>query len=127
MNAKHDSKANKKPALSIKAADKIWRDFRKQPAQITGEQVDRMEKKAQEETGLARRIALQSLTQSGKELSEAMRDRETAVAFADAIRVIESYERRLKAMAELMHTASIRLGIAMSARRDMQQIMRAAQ
>jgi hypothetical protein len=126
------AKQKRNSGLSNKAADKIWQDFMRQPAQITPEQCDAMEQGFQHrivETGVARRMALASLARSGRELAEAIgrkAPREAAEAFAEAAAHIEDATDFYKAVTESMETAALRIKIALADRPDMSELLAAA-
>src|SRR5438105_2382848 len=95
---------------------KLYRDFLKQPAQLTQEQaedIDRMTLDPRSGYSVARRIALASLTRSGAQLAEAMDDAESAAAMADAAVKIDQDVERLKSLTEMMTTASVRIHLAL--------------
>ena len=115
------SKKNRDDAF----AKKLLRDFDAQPAQITNEQLDKIEA---DFLGLSkrrsRRSALLSLTMSGMELTKTVTgDREDALAWAVASTCIHEYASRLREFADLMERASTRIGVALCSREDMRELV----
>lgn len=104
----------------------LWDKFIVSPAQITRDQMETMEQRAQDtedSRGVARRLALAILAQSAKDLVAGVQERSTAVAFADTARVIDSCVADMKALTELLESASLRCTVALCAREDMQEIL----
>jgi hypothetical protein len=108
--------------------EKLFKDFDAQPAQISAEQLDEMESTfTGNPSGLFRRTALASLARSGAELIEGVtRDRETALEFVRVQDGISDYAKRLRSFADIMDSASVRIGIALCSREDMQTLMEEA-
>jgi hypothetical protein len=107
-------------------ADKLFENFESQPPQITPEQRDELESKfAGNPDGFWRRLALASLTQSGVELIRIMTndDRDLALEYMRAQSAISEYATRLRSFADMMESASVRIGIALCSRDDMQTLM----
>lgn len=111
--------------VSDAAVDRMWRKFARSPAQLTGEQVERIERAVQTD-GVARRIALAALSFSGAELIEKFgreADRDSAAANAAGVAWIEGYMERLKSLLGLMETASLRGKLAMMEREDYNELL----
>ncbi|HEX3915525.1 MAG TPA: S24 family peptidase [Steroidobacteraceae bacterium] len=105
-------------------AKKLLSDFDAQPAQITNEQLDAIEA---DFLGLgkrrSRRAALAAQAMSGIELTKAVTgDRETALAFTVAEISITEYASHLREFADMMKSASARIGIALCSREDMREL-----
>ena len=109
--------------------EKLAQDFEVQLAQITLEQRDELESIF---TGnpdrIWRRLALASLTQSGAKLISIMTDddRDLALEYMRARTAISSYATRLRSFADMMESASVRIGIALCSREDMPALMEEA-
>jgi hypothetical protein len=106
-------------------AEKLFRDFDAQPAQLTKEQVDKMEANF---TGpsrqRSRRAALATLALSGKELTRNVTsERDSALALAVARVSIEEYASHLREFAEMMESAGTRIGVALCSRDDMNELL----
>jgi hypothetical protein len=109
--------------------EKIYRDFLKQPAQLTKEQAEQIDRITLNPTGgysVWRRVALASLTRPGKGLAEAVDDAENAKALADASVQIDRYVESLKSLTDMMVAASLRMTIALCKREDGLELIKAA-
>ncbi len=105
--------------------DQLAADFKAQPAQLTDEQWRQCEQRAtaNEPFGPWRRIGLISLTKTGQEVIDMVREREGAVHLAAAADQIHRYADALKALAEMMEAASMRLNVALCWRDDCESVM----
>jgi hypothetical protein len=106
-------------------AEKLMSDFDAQPAQITKEQLDKIEANF---SGLSRRrsrrCALATLAMSGMQLTKAVTgDRDGALALAVARLSIGEYASHLRLFADMMESADTRIGIALCIREDMQELL----
>lgn len=123
--------AKKKSTLSKKAADKLWSDFESLPPVLTSNQVDELETAAQSRAkgdGVARRVALATLSQPGAHLIKSFeKDRDAAVAFAAAARGIAGYREYLKGLDEALQAAEVRIRTALCVRDDMQDVIAEAE
>jgi hypothetical protein len=108
--------------------DSFADDFLAQPAQITADERDQIETRAGgDDDAIVRRLALASLTRSGAELIESVSvSREMAVSTAHAADRVEDYANRLRSLADMMRSASMRLNIALCAREDMESVLEEA-
>jgi hypothetical protein len=70
-----------------------------------------------------RRMALAMLTETGVKTLESVRDRKFAMAYADMLRTLGDYDKRLGQLKELMSTARARLLVALATREDMDEIL----
>src|SRR6266404_10771 len=116
-------------AKSNSRIPKVYRDFLKQPAQLSKEQaedIDRMTLDPTSSYSVYRRIALASLTRSGAELAEGMEDAVGAAAMAEAAVQIDRYVERLKSLIEMMTAASVRIELALCKRPDMELLLEQA-
>jgi hypothetical protein len=101
-------------AVADKDLDQILRQFDAQPAPFTREVCDELEAQFTDvDSARCRRTALATLTRSGLELIEAVSDKEGAATFTEAQELVLDYSRRLREFADLMASASARIGIAL--------------
>jgi hypothetical protein len=105
--------------------EKFALQFKEQPPQITPDQCEQMETKFVDNTmAILRRVALASLTRSGSELVEVVTaERDMAIQTERARNYISDYAKRLRSFADMMESASTRMGIALCYREDMQTLM----
>lgn len=106
--------------------DTLWLTFQESPAQLARDQMENMEQRAQDtehSRGVARRLALATLTRSGQEIIDSIKERSIAVAMADTVRVIDDNVSDLQTLIELMQSASLRITMALCTREDMQEIL----
>ena len=104
--------------------DTLWLTFQESPAQLARDQMENMEQRAQDtehSRGVARRLA--TLTRSGQEIINSIKERSIAVAMADTVRVIDDNVSDLQTLIELMQSASLRITMALCTREDMQEIL----
>lgn len=77
--------------------------------------------------GVWRRAALTVLTKPGKWLLEEIaKDRKNTVAFADLAAGVSQYAKRLRAIAELVDSAVIRINLSLCTRQDMESVLEEA-
>jgi hypothetical protein len=128
--AKKQSTSRKAKQSESESADiKIFEDFEAQPRQITPEQRDEMETKfTGNPDGFWRRLALATLAESGARLIEIMLDddRDLALEYMRAQTAIGEYATRLRNFADMMESASLRIGLALCSREDMPVLMEEA-
>jgi len=106
----------------------LWDQFAASPAQISGHDVDTIERGAQGADGVRRRVMLATLAFSGAELVEkfgAGATREAADAAAWSISEIEQFRDRLDSLRDLAETAAVRLRLALAEREDMADVLSA--
>lgn len=105
--------------------ERLYRRLKASPAQLTSEQVDMFDAAfASDEHRVARRIVLQMLTKSGRELvAMAQESRGHAVAIAQAIEAAREIEKHMLAFSRLAQAMSVRLGIALCDRDDMDEVI----
>jgi hypothetical protein len=108
--------------------DRFAEKFTVQPARLTPEQRDEFELTfTGNDMGLWRRVGLASLARSSAELIESVTgDREVALEFARAQDEISDYATRLRSFADMMDSASLRIGLALCSREDMLVLMEEA-
>src|ERR1700761_2662973 len=98
---------------------RLFSDFDAQPAQITEDQLNRIEANF---TGLGtrrlRRVALATLAMSGMQLNKAVAQQDVAVTFAEAKLRIDDYASRLRDFAGVIEDAGMRIGLALCSRPD---------
>lgn len=108
---------------------RIFENFEAQPPQLTAEQRDEMESAfTGSPDGFWRRLALATLAESGARLIEIMSDddRDLALEYMRARGAIDGYATRLRSFADMMESASVRIGIALCSREDMPELMEEA-
>jgi hypothetical protein len=107
---------------------KVLGDFHNRPAQISHEQMLQIEE-CVSSWGFSRRMMLGTLKLSGKELVAAIKnmDADLAETFAENAIAAKIYAGRMRNLAKLADTASVRLMLALSERADMDQLLKAAQ
>lgn len=121
------TKQNRKvKTLSAAGAKKLWSDFEASPAQIDAPTVEHIEHTFSGK-GRTRRAGLALLTMSGKELAEAVKDRDEAVTLAEVAICAGEYRKWLVDFARLMETAHVRVSVALCNRDDMEAVMRDAE
>jgi hypothetical protein len=103
----------------------VYRNFVEQPAQVSDEQVAEIEERYRADF-IVLRLALASLARSGAYLAEGVDADENARAFADVAQRTDELSERLKSLAALMQTASLRLELALCKRPDMQTLVEMA-
>ncbi|MGH8502012.1 MAG: hypothetical protein ACREVE_05970 [Gammaproteobacteria bacterium] len=98
-----------------------------EPATLTEEQEERIEKVAQRDA-ITRRCVLAMLTKPGKHtLESALNDREAAVAYAGLQADIRDYlKNRHDGLKEFFEAVDIRIGLALAQREDMTEIIEQA-
>lgn len=124
--------ANRKSTATprLSSEDRTWLNFTHQPAQIEESLVDKIERDMRTAAPWSawRRIALMSLTKSGAELIDAMKgDHNIAESFANVAVNAKEYAGQLRALADMMDTASVRLYVALCGRPDVEKIIASAQ
>jgi len=126
LPSKQPRRAPKK--ASTRDLANMYRRFRTQPPQMTKEQMAAIDEDCRGPAqGVDRRIMLASLTRTGAELiAAAIEDDESGETVAQMIVRIQSYERRLRQLADWAQTAHIRLMMALAGREDMQQLLKSA-
>ena len=114
--------------LSDAGAQKIVRDFAKQQALFTSEQVFELDSLVRpDHFGPTRRVALLSLTMSGSDMIKAVEtDRELALAFANAMDASDQYVGALKSMVSCIEKAQARLIVALCHRPDADSVIEEA-
>jgi hypothetical protein len=114
----------KKKTLTTAASEKIFKKFETQPEQLTQEEVHEINETMDDPSrGVWRRTALESLCQTGAQLIGAMKQRDTAAAFAEVCLCIDEDVKRLRGVAQLMENASLRIHLAMCQREDMFKLL----
>ena len=105
--------------------ERAYRRFRASPAQLTPGQVAMIDATfAQDEYREGRRIVLQMLTKSGRELAAMVQEsRGHDVAIAQAMEVAKEIERNMQAFSKLAQATAIRLGLALCDRDDMDEVI----
>jgi hypothetical protein len=101
--------------------ERVYQKLRRQPAQLSDEQVDAIEKDFAPGAGGSqyRRAGLAMLTRSGKQLIEwAEGDRESGEALADAAVGIQQLSKRMRAVAKMLESSSVRGMTALCVRDD---------
>jgi len=99
----------------------LFKEFERQPAQITHDDIDVIERhfRIDAYSSVYRRVALILLAKSGRELVEiAERNRSAAETLADAIAGIDGAARVFRAIADNLQTAALRAQLALCARED---------
>ena len=116
-----------------KPAHQLERLLPNQPAQLTEEDVITIERRAAgaDENGhidaTIRRLALGSLARPGQQLIDSVTaNRETAVATATMLEQFILYARRLRSLADMMESASLRLSLSLCYRDDMSSVLEEA-
>ena len=109
-------------------ADKLFKNFEAQAPQLTSAERDGLEAAFLNlDNRRIRRIALESLAMSGSELLRVVTaDRDGAIAFASVENPILEYAQKLHEFAEIMSSASVRIGVALCNRPDMASVKAAA-
>lgn len=112
------------PSIPRSWEDSFADEFLSQPPQLTADERDQIEVRAGgDHDGIVRRLALASLTRSAAELVEAVKSREMAVNTAHVSNHIEDYSDRLRSLADMMYSASMRLRLALCSREDMESVV----
>jgi hypothetical protein len=102
-------------------------EFLTQPAQLSADERDQIETIAGgNDDAIVRRLGLHSLTRSAAELVEAVKSREMAVSAAHMSDQFENYATRLRSLADMMTSASMRVQLALCTREDMKSIVEEA-
>jgi hypothetical protein len=101
--------------------DEFAANFIAQPPQLTQDQrIEIEERLTDQQDAIVRRLALESLTRSGAALEDLFRsDRAAAVGAASISENIMEYASRLRSLADMMQSASMRMDVALCAREDM--------
>jgi hypothetical protein len=132
MNAVRKGPRRRRERVTVSETEQLWRKFLRQPAQITWDQVENMERNFAEQighSGPTRRGALATLAKSGRELETAFgrkADRHSAEAAAELAASIRSMRAFLVAIADCLDTAATRLDLALCGREDMPEVIAAA-
>lgn len=118
------TRKRQKSSSEDRFADKLMA----QPAQLTPEQRDEMESMfTGNNRGYWRRLALASLARSMPALVDSVTgEREVALEFMRAKFEISEYATQLRSFADMMDSASLRIGIALCSREDMSVLMEEA-
>lgn len=112
--------------------ERLYRNFRRQPAQLDDEEVVRMDRHfttVANESGYVRRAALVSLTKSGKDLCKDLgpgANRETLEAFVDLYVRLQDLCAHYEGVVETLRAADVRLMMAMAPNEDFVELCRAA-
>lgn len=95
----------------------VWRKFQRQPAQMTQAQIDQVDHLYYDDNdAIARRMALVCLTRSGAELIDGVKKNpEYGEELFEVSKIINTYSKRVRALAEMMDAASVRLMLASAA------------
>ena len=115
--------------LTDQEADEIFQSYRRRKAVMTKKHMYEFEAAVRQSNttdnfGQARRTALAILTVPCKKLfRDIEKERDTAVACADAERIISSYADRLRELSGLVEEAHRRLMIGLAGRTDMTEIV----
>jgi hypothetical protein len=110
-----------KRAMNDSEALALFKEFERQPAQLTSDDVDHIEQRFRTEaySSVYRRVGLIMLAKSGRELVEiAERPGDGAAALADAIAGIEGAAKVFRAIADNLQTAALRVELALCACED---------
>ena len=134
MAAKKSTRADKRTPVSAADADeKLYEEFRKQPAQLTVEQMGEIEKRLREDASGPegacpyRRAALASLTSSMQRLMDSVIDDvEGAQVLANVAVCAKLYADRLNSLVEMLKVASARIEVALCVREDATTILEMA-
>jgi hypothetical protein len=103
----------------------IYRKFKRQPAQMTEEQMKQIEAVMQS-YDINRRLLLGSLKNPARVIIKMAKNDELAPSVAQLVVAAESYARRLRDLADLMDTAHTRLSMALCERTDMSKLLKTA-
>jgi len=107
--------------------DALYEKFLQQPAQLTLQQMNNIERSISTADAEWRRLALASLTKSGSELKQRFgASREAAELAAELLAVAEDMGKRLHDIAAMLETASTRLMLSLCERPDMHELIAAA-
>lgn len=107
--------------------DALYASFLQQPAQLTTEQMNALERRLCSADAEWRKLALASLTKSGAELKQRFAgSREAARLAAELLTVADDMGKRLHELAEMLETASTRLMLSLCERPDMQELIASA-
>jgi hypothetical protein len=107
--------------------DALYETFLQQPAQLTRQQMNSIERGICTADAEWRRLALASLTKSGSELRQRFgASREAAQLAAELLAVAEDMGKRLHDVAAMLETASTRLMLSLCERADMHELIAAA-
>jgi hypothetical protein len=113
--------------ISNTELDALYASFLQQPAQLTTEQMNGLERRLCTVDAEWRKLAFASLTKSGAELKERFAaSREAAQLAAELLTVADHMGKRLHEIAGMLETASTRLMLSLCERPDMQELIAAA-
>jgi hypothetical protein len=108
--------------------DALYDTFLQQPAQLTLEQMNLIERRLCTGDTQWRQLALASLTKSGAELKQRFAaTREAAQLAAELLTVADDMGKRLHQLAGMLETASTRLMLSLCERPDMHELIATAQ
>ena len=124
-------KSTRAPARARKVDDdglRLLREARKAPALFTHEEMYKLESAiGKDSDGIWRRVALAVVAQPGKKFLEGVAaNRESAVAFAEAVGPLRDYLGRLGQLTEVIGAAQMRIVVALAQREDMDSLFQEA-
>src|SRR5579871_985907 len=117
------------PGFDATECLRIHNEFMRQPAQLSDAQVREIEERCGSDLERVwRRMALLSLSKSAAELKERFAcNRPSAQVAAQLAAVSEEMAGRLRALSDLLHTASTRLWMVLCVREDASELLSAAE